>query len=497
MIIQCINCNVKYNIDGSKINPPGKKVKCSKCGELFFVEKNATHEEVLSQTTSVTEESSAQIKSTLENQQQEDSTSVSVKSFDDNKIEKDSGINESPDAKTEEVQLEIDIDDESNSNDLKGDVSSTEVEDLDSDNNLEINDDHKNPKDEVIEDTEQVPSASDEIEQVSFEVAASEDNETHQVPENADVKEIQDEGSLDDDIDWENLEIEQFEKNGDEQDRRTLTDSDAELPEGDLELNSSRDKINKDKEKRDSQNPFRAPSLTPDISDDFSNYNIVSDAASAKEKGTRAPSVYSSAPHAQKKSFLSRFFVNLAIFVVLVIVFTTALFSLITFGVIPRDEYSKYLSFMSKYLPSIEKVENTKLKDVEIKNLTGEWINTRNGFLYIVYGEALNNSNKTVNYIKLKSKYSSAGKVLYTQEFYSGNTLTLTELRNNSVSELERKLKRKTGDVDFDDIDTFAGKNFNIEPGKSVPFYTFYLSKRKILGLKYEIEVLDFETLGL
>ena len=50
MIIQCINCDVKYNIDESKIKPPGKKVKCSKCGELFFVEKSPEAEVLATQT---------------------------------------------------------------------------------------------------------------------------------------------------------------------------------------------------------------------------------------------------------------------------------------------------------------------------------------------------------------------------------------------------------------------------------------------------------------
>jgi len=37
MIIQCEQCNTKFKLDDSKIKPEGVKVKCKKCGNIFFV----------------------------------------------------------------------------------------------------------------------------------------------------------------------------------------------------------------------------------------------------------------------------------------------------------------------------------------------------------------------------------------------------------------------------------------------------------------------------
>ena len=42
MIIQCDQCDRKFRVDDSKIKPPGSRVRCSKCGNVFFVEKKDT-----------------------------------------------------------------------------------------------------------------------------------------------------------------------------------------------------------------------------------------------------------------------------------------------------------------------------------------------------------------------------------------------------------------------------------------------------------------------
>jgi hypothetical protein len=56
------------------------------------------------------------------------------------------------------------------------------------------------------------------------------------------------------------------------------------------------------------------------------------------------------------------------------------------------------------------------------------------------------------------------------------------------------KLKRKSGDIDFNDPRRLAGLNYGIKPGESIPFYIVFPSKRRILGLKYDIDVSEFET---
>ena len=40
MIIQCQACSTKFRVGDEKVKPPGIKVRCSKCGEVFFYEYN-------------------------------------------------------------------------------------------------------------------------------------------------------------------------------------------------------------------------------------------------------------------------------------------------------------------------------------------------------------------------------------------------------------------------------------------------------------------------
>jgi len=44
MIIQCEACKTKFRVGDDKVKPPGIKVRCSKCGEVFFFEYSL-HEE--------------------------------------------------------------------------------------------------------------------------------------------------------------------------------------------------------------------------------------------------------------------------------------------------------------------------------------------------------------------------------------------------------------------------------------------------------------------
>ncbi len=503
MIIECINCKVKYNIDETKIAPPGKKVKCSKCGELFFVENKPEADETTSQVTSTLKPQEKAATS----QTDTDLSTTPLNISDDKEMQKDARV-DNPDSKnSDDIQPDIDFTQEpetqkTETNEKAGSDEATlktdSIEDKESPEKLSKSE-NSSDLDEKL-----ASSGAPELEN-SFEEVANEESISESKPENTDEG---DDLKLNEEylVDWENLEIDDTEENTEPRNRKTLTDSNAEIPEGDLELDSSRKKIKEDRRNREEQNPFRSATLAPDVSDTYSSYNRVSEAVQNKDSGMQVGSteakdqqIYSSEASKlnKKKGFLSSFFTNLAIFVVMVILFTAVLFSLVTFGIIPKEQYNKYLSYVSKYLPAIQGKDNKRLNKLSVKDVSGKWINTRNGFLFVVYGEVFNNSNKPVNYIKLRSKYSSTGNNLYTQEFYSGNTLTMKELRNSSVSTLEKKLKRKSGDVDFDDVDSFAGRNFNIEPGKSVPFYTFYLSKKKILGLKYDIEVLDFESTGI
>ena len=577
MIIQCINCGVKYNIDESKIKPPGKKVKCSKCGELFTVEKEAKTEAEQTSPQTQPEKESHQSDFFKSSTVQDKTIGLNTKVLDDISKGKDSESESAEKSTDDEVSLYIDdsndesIVDHKEDKEIESEIehkildkkgigqddisqsgnaeenqdlnltpgsdesqkekdSDTELTDISTDDQVSQNTDFSdegseakekvedelalNPQEEKVEsqksETEESINKNDKVSdeealtiETSFEeVAAFDKNEEPLTDERGDTEEnIELEGK--DIVDWESLEVDNIEERVGIANRKGLTDSDAETPEGDLEVDDSRKKIKEERKRREEQNPFRTPSLSPELSDTASSYHRISEAVIDDDSSMEVASTNSGnqkfytsqfSGSKKKRSFLSRFFVNLTIVVVLAILFTAAFFSLITFGVIPKEKIGKYTSLVTKYLPVLEDENERRLKMISVKDISGKWINSRNGYLFVVYGEVINNSNKSVSYIKLRSKYFSAGKDLYMQEFYSGNTLTLKELKNGSVSSLEKKLGNKSGDVDFDDVDSFAGRNFNIEPGQSVPFYTFYLSKRKMLGLKYDIDVVDFES---
>ena len=47
MIVQCKKCKARYKMDDRKVKTTGSKVRCSKCGHVFFVmvegESNEEH----------------------------------------------------------------------------------------------------------------------------------------------------------------------------------------------------------------------------------------------------------------------------------------------------------------------------------------------------------------------------------------------------------------------------------------------------------------------
>ena len=131
-----------------------------------------------------------------------------------------------------------------------------------------------------------------------------------------------------------------------------------------------------------------------------------------------------------------------------------------------------------------------------VRNMESQWISTKKGYLFFVRGEIMNESDVPVSYIKLRSSFQVSGRTVYVQDFYSGNTLSIRDLRNADTDHPLQKLSRKSGDDLSALTGTDASANVNIKPGNTVFFNTFYLSVNKILGLKYEIEITDFEVMS-
>lgn len=133
-------------------------------------------------------------------------------------------------------------------------------------------------------------------------------------------------------------------------------------------------------------------------------------------------------------------------------------------------------------------------RELVVRNTESRWVSTKKGYLFFVRGEVMNQGDAPVSYVKLKSSFHVPGRDPGVQEFYCGNTLSVRDLKNADVDYLLGKLSRKGGDDLSVFADAPASANLDVKPGNAVPFYTFYLSGNKILGIRYEIEILDFEV---
>ncbi|MCC6712826.1 MAG: hypothetical protein IT344_05620 [Candidatus Dadabacteria bacterium] len=131
---------------------------------------------------------------------------------------------------------------------------------------------------------------------------------------------------------------------------------------------------------------------------------------------------------------------------------------------------------------------------VVITEHRGRWLNTRNGPLYVISGKITNRSDSAVSYVKIESEFISAGQVLYDDTVYAGNTFTEGELRGLPLQDILSRLKKKTGNIDFYNTEKLGGLNFDVRPGESVPFYAVFPPSGKVLGLKYNLGIVDYET---
>ena len=120
-------------------------------------------------------------------------------------------------------------------------------------------------------------------------------------------------------------------------------------------------------------------------------------------------------------------------------------------------------------------------------------MNTRYGPLYVISGMIKNISGKPVHYIQIKSEFVSAGKTLYEDTVYAGNTFSENELKVSKVEDIVFKLKKKNGDIDYYDMKKLSGRNYDIKPGESIPFFAVFPYDSTVLGLKYNLQVVNYE----
>ncbi len=186
------------------------------------------------------------------------------------------------------------------------------------------------------------------------------------------------------------------------------------------------------------------------------------------------------------------FFVSL---VILFIIISASVWIMITLELIPKDKADRLTTFYLSKLPIrvFERIDDS----VVVSQDLGRWVSTRNGFIYVVSGNIENKSKYDVSYIRIKGEFISGGKKLYEQVVYAGNTFTDTELKTLPSEYILKKLQRKNGDINFNYPRKLAGLNYDIKPDEDVPFFIVFPSKGKVLGLKYEIDIVGFEKANL
>lgn len=194
-----------------------------------------------------------------------------------------------------------------------------------------------------------------------------------------------------------------------------------------------------------------------------------------------------------RKSFFEGLFSWFLTLLILGMLFFSSMFLLNETKIYENDYFSIIKGVTNSEFVS-DNSRNNLLRSIIVKNKKTDWYSSKYGQVYVVSGEIVNRSRVPVNFIKLRSQFILTGEQLFEQEFYPGNTLTNWEIKNSSFEIINRKLNKKRGDLNYEDVDNLAGLNFDIQPGESIPFYTVFPAKNKILGLKHKIKVIDLET---
>jgi len=456
MIIQCERCNRKFKIDDSLIKPPGNRVRCSRCGNTFFVEKKQDSEPktqpVHTQADFVNEEKGFEL---------EDS---SVKAYEEKKGDSESS-DFSPDVEKSEAEEEAIFQEKER--------ISPELLPSQKDSDTDI---RKEPIDGINwEEFVSITKAKKDEEK--FDLRKEKDLGIGKKEEPSKFN-------------WEKLTIETepeehlavppklFEETPEEtnaaspkehepiQENRFGTEVPIEPKSNTLTVDNERLLITKKATLRPSSNP--------------SSYGLY---ASLNVKPTKKDGVAG--------GIIKKLTYAVITIPVLVIIIGASVVILANQGFITQEKISRISDSILSKLP-VRLTEDTG-KGIIVSDLLSRWISTRNGLIYVVSGNITNQSKYVVNYVKIKSEFISDGKTLFEQVVYAGNTFTEDELRTLPLEDIMQKLDRKNGDIDFDNPKKLAGLNYGVEPGESVPFFTIFPSESKILGLKYKIDVTGFE----
>jgi hypothetical protein len=477
-------------VDDAKIKPPGSRVRCSKCGNVFFVEKK--------ETTKSPEKSAEAPPSSLENLQIDTEAKIGQEKGHIDEVAKEAPKEQipvrddtQPDSDKNEKVWSIEQDEDFPGPDLA--KPSIEV-DIKSQDRTE---DQPAKEDIGLQTDSEESQGVSSISWASLDTEDKDQSANKQPPADDLTPPVQAEPSAEN----KELETQQTEPEVSQTAAQNSATDITEPPTGGPNLDLDIDKANQ----VDQQQSFEASQTPEDIfSSDLSvdqqkmsemQAESYGGKATAYDSGYDSP-VKKSSYKPQRKSvgsklgsFIGKIVVALSI---LVIIGSIGLIIAVNLGILSKEKTKELRNFLVSNLPINIK---TPFEGIDITQTQGQWINSSNGPLFVVRGNITNFSDNIVNYIQLKAEFLNNGQIIYDAQIYAGNTFTNKELQTLPLDEISNRLNRKNGDIDFSDPRKLAGKNYNLMPGDSINFYSIFPSKSQILGLKHSVEVVDAEII--
>jgi hypothetical protein len=113
--------------------------------------------------------------------------------------------------------------------------------------------------------------------------------------------------------------------------------------------------------------------------------------------------------------------------------------------------------------------------------ITGEFVDSKSaGRLFVIKGKLRSNYAEARNFIKVKGVlYLKDGQIAKNRVVYCGNVLSDTDLQTVDKQAIHKRMANRFGDNKL---------NFNIPPGKVVPFMVVFSGVPEDLG-EFSVEV--------
>ena len=512
MIITCEECKTNFRIDEAKVKPEGSKVRCSKCGNVFPIHKHVAEPESLTLDTpgspQVREPSLSEPSQSGEagkvvpvSPTNKDSLNItsddmfdhsSTEAFSDEPIvpqskpanppggqnTQDLQFSESGAEKTKgPTTMMLATIDSSSQSGASSDPGDFDWENLDMSQELGSERDQLQAPTGHVQSPEQMDFA-DALEGQSFEAELDPGLEPEPRPTNAGDFQYDEQDELNELPDFPEDVADEPSESGPSLGHPDLGESDS------LEIDT--DPGEPSTRYQDLVQPDRA--LT-ELNATRGEQTFIDDSLTSAPSRVKQPDYY---PRKSVGMGILRtvFITFFALIVLAAIVIAVSMFGS-NFGVLKSDQLAKFGGLLKSLVPI--KFSDPALDKVLVLEEEGRWLRTRNGYMFVISGTVVNDSNYIINFIEVESEFVSSGEMLFSHIAFAGNTFSNQELKTLTIEEIYDRLNRKNGDIDFKNTDKLAGLNYGINPGETVPFFTMFPSESKILGLRYRVKVSGFE----